>query len=320
MTSDLDLSNLLPVAMTTIGDDHQLTCDARTLHRFLGVQTRFNIWFPRRVAQYGFVQDVDFTLPKNGQPEIIEDSGFRMAVDYTLALGMAKELAMAEKTPKGKEVRRYFIECERRAKAAFDSTPAVRFTTTVIDEVLRDPKAFLKTLAALSDERDKNAELTHVIELKDQVIEAKVALIEYKDQALEAKDQVIETQTAKIERDKPVVEWAEGFESTGATTSVGDLARAITKLGYPIGPNRLFKHLRDEKYIQYVDGYNVPTQRSIDLKVLTVHEYPHKKPGGQEIIARQTRVTGKGHNYFLAKYKKYLDEENRLFPRRKAGG
>jgi hypothetical protein len=41
-----------------------------------------------------------------------------MAKDYTLALGMAKELSMAEKTPKGKEVRRYFLDCERRARKA----------------------------------------------------------------------------------------------------------------------------------------------------------------------------------------------------------
>jgi anti-repressor protein len=177
--------------------------------------------------------------------------------------------------------------------------PEAEMAPEALLKALSSPKGAILMLTRLDDEMEKNAKLTQLIEYKDQTIE---------------------TQTAKIEHDKPIVEWAEGFESTGATTSVGDLARAISKLGYPIGPNRLFKHLRDEGYIQRVDGSNVPTQRSIDLKVLDVREYTHKKPGGQEIIVRQTRVTGKGHNYFLAKYKKLLDEQNSLLPRRKAGG
>jgi anti-repressor protein len=43
-----------------------------------------------------------------------ESSGGRKATEYIVTMDMAKELAMIEDNPKGKEARRYFIKVEKR--------------------------------------------------------------------------------------------------------------------------------------------------------------------------------------------------------------
>lgn len=84
-----------------------LLCDARLLHEFLEVGDRFDQWMARRIEDYGFADGEDFCTN-------LCKTGGRPRTDYHLTLDMAKELAMVERTPKGREARRYFIACEKR--------------------------------------------------------------------------------------------------------------------------------------------------------------------------------------------------------------
>ncbi len=106
----INTSALIPVVSQVIGGQSVQTVDARALHSFLEVDTRFNDWVNRRIDEYGFAQDVDFI-------SILNSEYSPPRKDYALTLDMAKELAMVERTPKGKQARQYFIECEKRLRS-----------------------------------------------------------------------------------------------------------------------------------------------------------------------------------------------------------
>ncbi|MCD2165570.1 antA/AntB antirepressor family protein [Comamonas koreensis] len=106
------MNELIQVVSREIGGTVVLTANARELHAYLGPDTRFNDWIDRRIAEYDFQEGKDFYSFLSKTP-----SGGRPSKEYTLALNMAKELSMVERTPKGKEARLYFIECERVALA-----------------------------------------------------------------------------------------------------------------------------------------------------------------------------------------------------------
>jgi anti-repressor protein len=95
-----------------IGTEITQGLDARELHAFLGVATPFTDWIGRRLTTYGFAEGLDFHAELRGS-----QCG-RPAKEYAISLSMAKELAMVERGEKGRQARAYFLECERRAKAA----------------------------------------------------------------------------------------------------------------------------------------------------------------------------------------------------------
>lgn len=103
--------SLIPVKQGAIGGVPTMVCDARELHKFLGVGKRFTTWMQDRVKQYGFIEGEDF-LPSLG-----ESTGGRPSTEYQLSLDMAKELAMVENNEQGRQARRYFIEMERQVLA-----------------------------------------------------------------------------------------------------------------------------------------------------------------------------------------------------------
>ena len=91
------------------GND-RITLSARELHEFLGIGTEFAKWM-QRMGEYGFSENQDYRVfVKNDD----NSKGGRPSTDYEITLDMAKEIAMIQRSDKGKEVRQYFLELERR--------------------------------------------------------------------------------------------------------------------------------------------------------------------------------------------------------------
>lgn len=94
--------------------DHQTTqlVDARQLHAFLEVGRRFTSWITERIAEYSFTESQDYKAISQKR----EIGHGRGRTDYHLSLDMAKELSMVERNDRGRQARRYFIECEKRLR------------------------------------------------------------------------------------------------------------------------------------------------------------------------------------------------------------
>ena len=82
--------------------------DARGLHEWLGSKYHFTHFMRSRIEDYGFVEGSDFI-------KLILQTGGRPRTEYLLTVGMAKELAMVERSKIGQLTRRYFIEMEQAA-------------------------------------------------------------------------------------------------------------------------------------------------------------------------------------------------------------
>jgi|694.fasta_scaffold117753_8 anti-repressor protein len=101
-------SNIIPIRQ---GEGNP-SVNARDLHTFLEVGKDFSTWISDRIESFGFTAGEDFS-PISGK-----SAGGRPSKDYLLSLDMAKELSMVERTPRGKQARQYFIECEKNLAAA----------------------------------------------------------------------------------------------------------------------------------------------------------------------------------------------------------
>lgn len=106
-------ANAIHVDQTTINGESVYTVNARDLHAFLESKQDFSDWIKLRIRQYKFVQGIDFVVFHSFMDDATAFGGQRKSIEYLLTLDTAKELSMVERTLKGREVRRYFIACEK---------------------------------------------------------------------------------------------------------------------------------------------------------------------------------------------------------------
>lgn len=129
--------------------------------------------------------------------------------------------------------------------------------------------------------------------------------------ALKMADQKIESLKSQnialvedIKRMKPKEIFADAVSASDTSILIGDLAKLIRQNGIEIGQKRLFAWMRDNGYLIKRNGadWNMPTQRSMEMKLFEVKESTINNPDGSVRINRTTKVTGKGQQYFINKF------------------
>lgn len=159
-------------------DSDRITLSARELHEFLEIKTKYATWF-ERMAEYGFTENIDYRVryPKMGS----ENRGGQNKVDHEITLDMAKEIAMLQRSEKGKQCRQYFLELERK----WNSPEAVM--NRALEYSRKQVQALLKT----------NEKLELENKMKDQQLNELKPKADYYDQILQSKSLVLISQIAK---------------------------------------------------------------------------------------------------------------------------
>lgn len=107
----------------------------------------------------------------------------------------------------------------------------------------------------------------------------------------------------QVEELKPKAEFADYFLTKPGDISVDELSQILNSNNLiNFGYIKLFQWLRDNKYVKKSYGDNVPTQRSLNLKIMRVAEKTYEVEG-VTFIKKQTRITPKGVEYFIKKFK-----------------
>lgn len=233
----------------------ELLVSARELHKGLGIGTKYNDWFKRMTA-YGFEENLDYILVTQKKVTNNIKNPYTTYTDHILKLDCAKEICMIQRNEKGKMFRKYFIECEKKLRE-------IKPTISKRDELL---------LQLFSSNP------TEVANAHKQLVEIEVN---------EATKPLIE----KIDKDKPLVKFADRVLKDGDNILVRDLAKIATEEGYKIGEKRLYNKLRDWKYI--CKKSTQPTQNAMESDYFIVETKVINTPYGSKQVFT-TKVTPKG--------------------------
>nr|DAL61340.1 MAG TPA_asm: KilAC domain protein [Caudoviricetes sp.] len=105
-------------------------------------------------------------------------------------------------------------------------------------------------------------------------------------------------------RMKPKEIFADAVSASHTSILIGALAKIISQNGVQIGQNRLFAWMRENGYLITRRGadYNMPTQKSMEMKLFEIKERTVNNPDGSVRIIRTALVTGKGQQYFINKF------------------
>lgn len=110
MTKIDEMQNLVMNIEVKVDENQEPVVSGRQLHEGLEIGTRYNDWFARMLG-YGFQENQDY-IPIT-QKRVTAQGNETTYIDHVLKLDMAKEIAMIQRSEKGKQIRQYFIQVEK---------------------------------------------------------------------------------------------------------------------------------------------------------------------------------------------------------------
>jgi len=166
---------------------------------------------------------------------------------------------------------------------------AERFQALVADEIIPSIRKHGGYIAGQED-------------MTDEELMARALLVA--DSKIQERDKLIAEQREQIEAMRPAQVFADAVSASEQSCLVGELAKILRQNGIATGQNRLFDWLRQNGYLirRKGTGYNIPTQRAMELGLFEIKETATTHPDGHTTVNLTPKVTGKGQSYFVNKF------------------
>jgi len=136
------MQELIKITKTTLNQEEINAVNARELHQFLESKQEFAHWIKSRIDKYQFISGQDFTSFDNF---IKREKGSSVAKDYIISIDMAKELAMVENNEKGRQARKYFIDCEKKLKQVQNKLDINNNPLAYAEELIKVTQKFIES-------------------------------------------------------------------------------------------------------------------------------------------------------------------------------
>ena len=253
------MNELISLNQSAINGELQQTVNARELHAFLEVGKDFSTWIKNRLETLGSIENEDYVVVENLSSPNSGNAKARPQTlkEYYLTLDVAKHLAMMEKNEKGLQIRKYFIECERKLREV-----SLHPTEQLLVNVLR-----------------ANNDLDRTLAIKD-----------YSDNYVKPLELKVEQQEAEIKELKPKGEFYDAVAQSNSTLSLDQVAKLLNFEN--MGRNNLCKYLRDKNIFNHK---NVPYQKYIDAGYFKLTESSWRNPYTEELqVSIKTVMYQKG--------------------------
>lgn len=116
----------------------------------------------------------------------------------------------------------------------------------------------------------------------------------------------IEQQQKLLTEQAPKVLFADAVSCSDKDILIGQLSTILQQNGVKdMGQNRLFDYLRKNEYLcTSGERYNLPTQKSLDLKLFRVKTTTIQQSNGSVKVMNTTKITPKGQMYLVNKFLK----------------
>ena len=141
--------------------------NARELHEKLGNKRKFADWIKQRIEHFKFIEDQDFFRFHNFVKRDQNDNLGNTIIEYYISMDMAKELCMVENNDNGRNIRKYFIEVEKRYRNIVENPHSI---FDVMRMALNQIEENEKQIGLIQSQTNDNAKEIEDIKKKIDVI------------------------------------------------------------------------------------------------------------------------------------------------------